>query len=167
MSINLLLNVKTENVYIYLLVHVHYIPFCIHSFSAFVNILSLILSAPFLECEEEDEGRCDELFTWFVVITCIDFILSVVNTLKAIARIEYAVYLHVHKDQVSGTITSSDGERFFSSFTIGFLRLQTPEEEEHNFSTYTAWYRLITLILVTVGLWWSVAIGVRRVYIHS
>lgn len=73
----------------------------IHSVSAFVNVLSLILSAPFLACSEKEEGRCDALFWWFVVITCIDFILSVVNTLQAIARIEYAVYLHVRKEQVS------------------------------------------------------------------
>lgn len=103
--------------------HVHHIPFYIHSVSAFVNILSLILSAPFLACSEEDEGKCDKLFTWFVVITCTDFILSVVSTLKAIARIEYAVYLHAHKDKVSASslLLFSHLTRFFSfSFTIGF-----------------------------------------------
>ena len=39
---------------------------------------------------------------WFVVITCVDFVVSVVYTVQAIARIEYAVYLRVRKkDRVS------------------------------------------------------------------
>ena len=72
-----------------------------------MNVLSLILSAPFVGCSEgegeEAEGgrRCDDLFVWFVVITCVDFLLSVVYTLQVIARIEYTIYLHVHKNRVS------------------------------------------------------------------
>lgn len=86
-------------VYIVTYVSVHMLVL-VHRISAFVNVLSLIMSAPFLPCSEE-EGRCDAMFWWFVVITCIDFILSLVNTLQAIARIEYAVYLHVRQEQVS------------------------------------------------------------------
>ena len=78
-----------------------HVSLCLHRVSAFVGILSLVFSAPFVGCSGEKEGRCDELFVWFVVITCVDFIVSVVYTIQAIARFEYAVYLHVHKDRVS------------------------------------------------------------------
>ena len=70
-----------------------------------MNVLSLILSAPFVSCSEEGEGgegggRCDDLFVWFVVITCVDFLLSLLYTLQVIARIEYTIYLHVHRKKV-------------------------------------------------------------------
>ena len=92
-----------------------YLPF--HSVCAFVNVLSLIFSAPFVACDnddyiegsgsgdlENDSGRCDRLFVWFVVITCIDFIVSIVYTLQLIARVECAIYLRIHKDRVSVVI---------------------------------------------------------------
>ena len=66
------------------------------SMCAFVNLLSLIFSAPFLECPK-DGKRC---FVWFVVIACVDFIVSIIYTIQFIARIEYAIYLRVQKDRV-------------------------------------------------------------------
>ena len=69
-----------------------------------MNVLSLILSAPFVSCSGEGEGGVrggDDLFVWFVVITCVDFLLSMVYTLQVVARIEYTIYLHVHKKKVS------------------------------------------------------------------
>lgn len=99
-------------------IHLVYILYTLsfHSVCAFVNVLSLIFSVPFVVCDNErkddyiggsgggqenDSGRCDKLFVWFVVITCIDFVVSVVYTLQLIARVECAIYLRVHKDRVS------------------------------------------------------------------
>ena len=65
-----------------------------------MNVLSLILSAPFVRCSNEDE-RCNNVFVWFVVIVCVDFVVSLAYTLQVVARIEYAVFLHMRKDRVS------------------------------------------------------------------
>jgi hypothetical protein len=73
---------------------------------AFVNLLSLIFSAPFVTCSEDegkgDNKRCQKKFVWFVVIICVDFLISILYTIQFIARIEYAIYLRVQKDRVRG-----------------------------------------------------------------
>ena len=76
------------------------------SVCAFVNLLSLIFSAPFVTCSEDegkgDNKRCQKKFVWFVVIICVDFLISILYTIQFIARIEYAIYLRVQKDRVRG-----------------------------------------------------------------
>ena len=65
---------------------------------ACVNILALIFSAPLKHCEgpgrPEREEACEAHFILFVVISCVDFILSILYTVHTIARTEYAVYRH-------------------------------------------------------------------------
>lgn len=57
---------------------------------ATVNVLSLIFSAPLLNCEEER----DSCRITFVVIATVDLVLSILYSIHAIARMEYASYLY-------------------------------------------------------------------------
>ena len=116
---------------------------CINTLSrifANVNLLSLILSAPFVGCE--DEGRaCNELFVWFTVITCIDLVVAVVYSLQAIARVEYAVYLWVQRNrQAPGvslwSVISLLSSLFFSVYSHSILKCYTILDLIGSFDTF-------------------------------
>lgn len=70
---------------------------------AVLNLLSLACSAPLRVCEErkntglgnctgEEEESCIGVFTQFVVIAIVDFVVSLLYTLQLIMRIQYTVF---------------------------------------------------------------------------
>ena len=59
---------------------------------AVINVLSLIFSAPLVQCDRDDE--CTEHLVSFVVILCVDVVLSVLYSIHAIAKVDYAFYLY-------------------------------------------------------------------------
>ena len=135
------------------------------SVCAFVNLLSLIFSAPFVTCSADvgkGNERCQKKFVWFVVIICVDFLISILYTIQFIARIEYAIYLRVQKDRVRGFIGLYSTECYSNPLSPSAFFLSPKPGGEARYSQLTSWYRLINLTLVTVSLWWSVVIGVSR-----
>ncbi len=63
---------------------------------AMVNILSLVFSAPLVQCGGGKDA-CTEHFVTFLVIASVDLVMSVLYSIHAIARMEYAFYLYKNR----------------------------------------------------------------------
>ena len=69
-------------------------------FCAVVNILSLLLSPPFKyrQCKEDGSvPECVAVRAQFIVVTCVDLVLSLIYTLQTGVRVHYAFYLRKNK----------------------------------------------------------------------
>lgn len=69
---------------------------------AVVNVLSLMCSGPFMDCEAEGY----DCFVQYVTIASVDFVLSVLFTMQLVARLQYAWWQHTTAKKVYWYIAS-------------------------------------------------------------
>lgn len=96
------------------------------------NLILLLLSLPFYDVS--DGNNSNKLRIQFIVISVLDMILSLLCTFHLIVRGRYFIYRHITIDE---------------------------ETNESHFN-YTELIRLLTLVGVSISLWYSVGIGVYR-----
>ena len=144
---------------------------------AVVNVLSLTCSGPFMRCEGGYSCTAQ-----FVIIACVDFVLSVLFTVQLVARLQYAWWQHTTAKKVMKFATVRCVSEYVCTSVllavyvgqkrISMHLLQAPAPptfaaihggqpgQRYKEQTSTTCTRLLLLGLVTFSLWWSVAIGV-------
>ena len=111
-------------------------------FCAVVNILSLLLSPPFMyrQCKDNpnpygNSSDCVAVKAQLIAVTCVDFVLSLIYTLQTGVRVHYAIYLYKNKKVAYVQVTNkSDNMR------------EGPNRKCINYLEYTAWLNMHKLV---------------------